>query len=162
MKGCYNSVPFFLVQQIGRISVIVAKYAGQQLMTFQMPSSSMVGGFRARPEPDMTLNDSSRDGEVVFRPHNRRPEMGRRTTLALAQVAAEELLAMSQLGEPIWTWGYDGFRETLNQEEYARAFPGGLGPKMEGLRTEASRETAVVRMHTGRLVDILMDVVRDT
>ncbi|CAL9103908.1 unnamed protein product [Musa textilis] len=146
-----------LQDEIGRISTIVAKYAGQQLMTFQMPSSSMVGGFGAQPEPGVTLHDSSRDGEVVFRPHNRRPEMGRRTALALAQVAAEELLAMSQLGEPIWTWGYDGFRETLNQEEYARAFPGGLGPKMAGLRTEASRETAVVRMHTGRLVDILMD-----
>ncbi|KAJ8470051.1 hypothetical protein OPV22_024394 [Ensete ventricosum] len=148
-----------LQDEIGRISAIVAKHAGQQLMTFQMPSSSsMVGGFGAQPEPDMTLNDSSRDGEVVFRPHNRRPEMGRRTGLALAQVAAEELLAMSQLGEPIWTWGSDGFRETLNQEEYARAFPGGLGPKMAGLRTEASRETAVVRMDAGRLVDILMDV----
>ncbi|RRT42561.1 hypothetical protein B296_00048235 [Ensete ventricosum] len=102
--------------------------------------------------------ENARLQDEVRTPHNRRPEMGRRTGLALAQVAAEELLAMSQLREPIWTWGSDGFRETLNQEEYARAFPGGLGPKMASLRTEASRETAVVRMDAGRLVDILMDV----
>ncbi|RWV99556.1 hypothetical protein GW17_00037530, partial [Ensete ventricosum] len=105
--------------------------------------------------------ENARLQDEVRTPHNRRPEMGRRTGLALAQVAAEELLAMSQLGEPIWTWGSDGFRETLNQEEYARAFPGGLGPKMAGLRTEASRETAVVRMDAGRLVDILMDVLAE-
>lgn len=141
-----------MVWQIERISTIVAKHTNNNLMSFQVlsppgPATAAVAGFGAQPQ-------STGDG-------NGHPEIGKTTALALAEVAVEELLAMAQLGEPIWLPRYDGLGETLNEEEYAQAFPGGLGPKMAGLRTEASRHSAIVCMDAGGLVEILMDVVRN-
>ncbi|AQK46345.1 Homeodomain leucine zipper family IV protein [Zea mays] len=80
----------------------------------------------------------------------------------LAVAAMEELVRMAQLDEPLWNApaGLDGSaeEETLNEEEYARLFPGGLGPKPYGLNSEASRDSAVVIMTHANLVEILMDV----
>lgn len=66
---------------------------------------------------------------------------------------------MAQMGEPLWLTTLDG-TTVLNEDEYIRSFPRGIGPKPVGFKCEASRETAVVIMNHVNLVEILMDVVR--
>lgn len=81
--------------------------------------------------------------------------------IELAVAAMEELIKMAQMGEPLWmVGGIDGSTTLLNEEEYFRAFPRGLGPRPTGYKCEASRESAVVIMNHINLVEILMDVVR--
>lgn len=80
--------------------------------------------------------------------------------IELAVTAMEEFMRMAQLGEPLWVPGINGATSaTLCEEEYMRAFPQGVGPRIAGFRNEASRETAVVIMNHISLVQILMDVV---
>lgn len=76
----------------------------------------------------------------------------------LAVAAMEELVRMAQAGEPLWVPRHKSV-EMLNENEYSRTFPRGIGPKPLGLKSEASRESAVVIMNHHRLVEILMDVV---
>ncbi|KAL1812886.1 homeobox-leucine zipper protein HDG2 isoform X2 [Daucus carota subsp. sativus] len=79
--------------------------------------------------------------------------------IELAVTAMEEFMRMAQLGEPLWVPGINGATSaTLCEEEYMRAFPQGVGPRIAGFRNEASRETAVVIMNHISLVQILMDV----
>lgn len=76
----------------------------------------------------------------------------------LAVTAMEELIRMAQAGEPLWIPS-ENSTEVLNEEEYVRSFPRGIGPRPLGLKSEASRESAVVIMNHINLVEILMDVV---
>ena len=79
--------------------------------------------------------------------------------IELAVAAMEELIGMAQMGEPLWLTTLDGTTTVLNEDEYIRSFPRGIGPKPNGFKCEASRETAVVIMNHVNLVEILMDVV---
>lgn len=79
--------------------------------------------------------------------------------IELAVAAMEELIGMAQMGEPLWLTTLDGTSTMLNEDEYIRSFPRGIGPKPSGFKCEASRETAVVIMNHVNLVEILMDVV---
>lgn len=76
----------------------------------------------------------------------------------LAVAALEELVRIAQAGEPLWVPG-DHYNEVLNENEYLRTFPRGIGPKPLGLRLEASRDSAVVIMNHISLVEMLMDIV---
>lgn len=79
--------------------------------------------------------------------------------IELAVAAMEELIGMAQMGEPLWLTSLDGTTTVLNEDEYIRSFPRGIGPKPAGFKCEASRETSVVIMNHVNLVEILMDVV---
>lgn len=79
--------------------------------------------------------------------------------IELAVAAMEELIRMAQAGEPLWVPSTDNTIECLSEDEYLRNFPRGIGPKPMGLKSEASRESAVVIMNHVNLVEILMDVV---
>ena len=77
-----------------------------------------------------------------------------------AVTAMEELVRMAQIGEPLWVPSPgDPSHETLNEDEYFRSFPRGIGPRPTGLKSEASRNSNVVIMNHMTLVKILMDVV---
>lgn len=78
--------------------------------------------------------------------------------IELAVAAMEELVRIVQAGEPLWVPS-EHYAEVLNEDEYLRTFPRGIGPKPLGLKLEASRDSAVVIMNHISLVDILMDVV---
>ncbi|KAK6149786.1 hypothetical protein DH2020_017311 [Rehmannia glutinosa] len=78
--------------------------------------------------------------------------------IELAVAAMEELIRMAQTGEPLWIPSPDNCGEALSEDEYSRTFPRGIGPKPLGLKSEASRESAVVIMNHINLVEILMDV----
>lgn len=79
--------------------------------------------------------------------------------IELAVAAMEELIRMAQPGESLWMPSTDNSSESLNEDEYFRTFPRGIGPKPLGLKSEASRESVVVIMNHINLVEILMDVV---
>lgn len=81
--------------------------------------------------------------------------------IELAVTAMEELIRMAQTEEPLWMPSSGIISsEILCEQEYARIFPRGIGPKPATLNSEASRESAVVIMNHINLVEILMDVVR--
>jgi len=79
--------------------------------------------------------------------------------IELAVAAMEELIRMAQMDEPLWMNSLDGIDAVLNEDEYIRIFPHGIGPKPTGFKCEASRESAVVIMNHINLVEYLMDVV---
>ena len=86
-------------------------------------------------------------------------EVDKPMVIELAVAAMEELIRMAQLREPLWTAAGPSAADCLNEEEYVRNFPRGIGPRPFGLKAEASRETAVVIMNHINLVEMLMDVV---
>ncbi|KAJ3688720.1 hypothetical protein LUZ61_017884 [Rhynchospora tenuis] len=87
-----------------------------------------------------------------------RSEADKQLILDFAVTAMEELIPMAQLNEPLWIHDFDSSTEILNEMEYLRLFPRGVGPKPPGLTTEASRQTAVVVLNQAKLIEILMDV----
>uniref|UniRef100_A0A0V0IUG7 Putative homeobox-leucine zipper protein MERISTEM L1-like n=1 Tax=Solanum chacoense TaxID=4108 RepID=A0A0V0IUG7_SOLCH len=78
--------------------------------------------------------------------------------IELAVSAMEELIRLAQTGEPLWINSDNNDNVLLNEEEYARTFPRGIGPKSLALKSEASRESALVIINYINLVEILMDV----
>lgn len=79
--------------------------------------------------------------------------------IELAVGAMEELMVMAQVGEPLWMGEVNGTSLALNLDEYTKTFRKGLGPRLIGFRTEASRETALVAMNPAGIVEMLMQEV---
>ena len=79
--------------------------------------------------------------------------------LELALTAMDELVKMTQIGEPLWIPGYDGVKETLNYDEYLQAFPRCIGMRPVQFVSEATRETGMVIINSLALVETLMDAV---
>ncbi|GFP94714.1 homeobox-leucine zipper protein meristem l1 [Phtheirospermum japonicum] len=141
-----------LREEIDRISGIAAKYVGKPMLTYpHLPTGS------SRSLAGMA-------GEVygaadLLRSVSGPTDADKPVIIELAVAAMEELIRMAQAGEPLWIVpSSDSSVETLSEEEYGRAFPRGIGPKPLGLKSEASRESAVVIMNHINLVEILMDV----
>ncbi|CAN8295503.1 unnamed protein product [Cochlearia groenlandica] len=147
-----------LREEIDRISGIAAKYVGKPVSNYPlMPLPPL-------PLPPRPLELSMRKlgGEDIYGNNNTTSDLLKFITaptesdkpliIDLAVAAMEELMRMSQVDEPLWN------SLVLDEEEYARTFPRGIGPKPTGFRSEASRETAVVIMNHVNIVEILMDV----
>ncbi|KAJ4840774.1 Homeobox-leucine zipper protein PROTODERMAL FACTOR 2 [Turnera subulata] len=150
-----------LREEIDRMSGIAAKYAGKPMGPFphlspHLPSRSIDLG---------VSNFGSQSGFVgemygatdLLRSVTGPTEADKPMIVEVAVAAMEELMRIAQAGEPLWVSGENN-TEVLNEEEYMRSFPRGIGPKPLGLRSEASRESAVVIMNHMSLVEILMDV----
>ena len=172
-----------LREEIDRISAIAAKYVGRPMVPFPVLSSPLAGaGARAPALPPLDMAPpygaaadmfggggvvaaagAAGAGDLLLRGAAVQSDADKPMIVELAVAAMEELVRMAQLDEPLWNApaGLDGSaaEETLNEEEYARLFPAGLGPKPYGLNSEASRDSAVVIMTHANLVEILMDVV---
>ncbi|KAK1419784.1 hypothetical protein QVD17_29116 [Tagetes erecta] len=82
----------------------------------------------------------------------------RNTYLEHASNAMEELHKLGMLNVPFWSKNIEGGGETLNFEEYVRAFSPCLGPKPVGFLSEATRASGVVSMTCVALVEALMNV----
>jgi homeobox-leucine zipper protein len=156
----FNKTPVWL--QIDRISGIAAKYVGKPLSSLSnlsphLPSRSLdlgVSNFGAQ---------SGFVGEMfgatdLLRSVTGPTEADKSMIVEIAVAAMEELMRIAQAGEPLWIQGENN-TEMLNEEEYLRTFTRGIGPKPLGMRSEASRESAVVIMNHVNLVEILMDAV---
>ncbi|CDO99721.1 unnamed protein product [Coffea canephora] len=150
-----------LREEIDRISGIAAKYVGKPMLSYPHlpPGASRsldlgVGNYGAQ---------SGMIGEIygagdLLRSVSGPTEADKPMVIELAVAAMEELVRMAQAGEPLWVPSGDNSTETLSEDEYVRTFPRGIGPKPLGLKSEASRESAVVIMNHINLVEILMDV----
>ena len=161
-----------LREEIDRISSIAAKYVGKPMLPHSSPFSQLTTSTHI-PTRSLDLevgsfgnNNSSQTGFVgdmygtsnIMRPVSIPREADKPMIVELAVAAMEELVRMAQTGDPLWVLS-DSSGEILNEEEYFRTFPRGIGPKPIGLRSEASRESTVVIMNHINLVEILMDVV---
>lgn len=150
-----------LREEIDRISGIAAKYVGKPMLSYPhlSPGASRsldlgVGNFGAQ---------TGIGGEVygaadLLRSVSGPTDADKPVIIELAVAAMEELIRIAQTGEPLWIPSTENSAELLSEEEYGRTFPRGIGPKPLGLKSEASRETAVVIMNHINLVEILMDV----
>ncbi|XP_058072618.1 homeobox-leucine zipper protein ROC2-like isoform X2 [Magnolia sinica] len=152
-----------LREEIDRISGIAAKYVGKPMVSYPLalppiPSRSpldlAVGNFGVQPG----MGGEMYGAGDLLRSVSGQSEIEKPMVIELAVAAMEELIRIAQLGEPLWLPGLDGSMEILSEEEYVRTFPRGIGPKPFGLKSEASRESAVVIMNHINLVEILMDV----
>ncbi|XP_022776631.1 homeobox-leucine zipper protein HDG2-like isoform X2 [Durio zibethinus] len=145
-----------LREEIDRISAIAAKYVGKPLVNYPLLSSPMAPrplDFGAQPG----TGDMYGAGDLL-RSISAPSEADKPMIIELAVAAMEELVRMAQICEPLWMTSLDGTTSMLNEEEYIRTFPRGIGPKPTGFKCEASRETAVVIMNHISIVEILMDV----
>lgn len=137
--------------KIRQLSEVATKYTGKGVMSYPVMSPPN----QAPPfEPPMITNGSIGNLSVS--------NMGVKETdkpmvIELAVGAMSELMALTQMNEPLWKGGVYGAILDLN--EYTRRFQNGLGPRPIGFRTEASRETAMVIMNHTDIVHRLMDVV---
>ncbi|VVB12164.1 unnamed protein product [Arabis nemorensis] len=160
-----------LREEIDRISAIAAKYVGKPLLTNspsfpQLTSSHHVASRSLDLEVgNFGTNNSNQTGFVgemygtsdILRSVSIPSEADKPMIVELAVAAMEELVRMAQTGDPLWVSSNNSV-EILNEEEYFRTFPRGIGPKPIGLRSEASRESTVVIMNHINLIEILMDV----
>ncbi|XVF52028.1 hypothetical protein PTKIN_Ptkin04bG0232400 [Pterospermum kingtungense] len=79
--------------------------------------------------------------------------------MELAMSSMDELVKMCRANEPLWIRSNENGKELLNLEEHARMFhwPLNLKQPSSELRTEASRDSAVVIMNSVTLVDAFLD-----
>ncbi|KAA3483537.1 Homeobox-leucine zipper protein HDG2 [Gossypium australe] len=145
-----------LREEIDRISAIAAKYVGKPVVNFPLLSSP------ALPRPfdfgSQPVTEEMYGVGDLLRSISAPSEADKPMIIELAVAAMEELVKMAQMGEPLWMTSLDGTTCMLNEEEYIRTFPSGIGPKPTGFKCEASKETTVVIMNHINLVEILMDV----
>lgn len=147
--------------QIDRISAIASKYVGKPLAS----NYPHLPPHLSSRSPDQFPAQSDFVGEMyggidLIRSVSMPSETDKPLIVELAVAALEELIRMAQGGEPLWIPADSGQpSEILNEDEYFRIFPRGIGPKPLGFKSEASRESAVVIMNHINLVEILMDVV---
>lgn len=158
---------FPLIPQIDRISGIAAKYVGKPVTSFSnlsshnnnhMPSRSLDLGVGSYGAQSAGMVGEMYGGGDLLRPLPVPTDTDKPMIVELAVAAMEELTRLAQVGDPLWVPG-NHLSEILNEDEYLRTFPRGIGPKPLGLRSEASRESVVVIMNHTKLVEILMDVV---
>ncbi|KAM7254943.1 hypothetical protein ACFE04_020184 [Oxalis oulophora] len=150
-----------LKEEIDRMSTIAAKYLGKPLSSFphHFPSRSLdleSGKFgTAQSLVGALISNEAVDflGSSVSGP----TEADKPMIVELAVTAMEELLKLAQAADPLWVSGKNSVEE-LSEDEYLKSFPRGIGPKPLALRSEASRESALVIMNHMNLVEILMDV----
>ncbi|XP_010057969.2 homeobox-leucine zipper protein MERISTEM L1 [Eucalyptus grandis] len=148
-----------LKEEIDRISVIASKYVGKPLAS----NYPHLPPHMSSRSPDQFPAQSGLVGEMYGGIDLRRSvsmpsEADKPLIVELAVAAMEELIRMAQGGEPLWIPAGSGQpSEILNEDEYFRIFPRGIGPKPFGFKSEASRESAVVIMNHINLVEILMD-----
>ncbi|KAL2473381.1 Homeobox-leucine zipper protein MERISTEM L1 [Forsythia ovata] len=150
-----------LREEIDRISGIAAKYVGKNMLSFPhlppgTPRPLDLGGGNFGPQT--SLSGEMYGATDLLRSVSGPDDVDKPIIIELAVAAMEELIRMAHTGEPLWIPSSDNSGETLSEDEYIQTFPRGIGPKPLGLKSEASRESAVVIMNHNNLVEILMDV----
>ncbi|CAL5015382.1 unnamed protein product [Urochloa decumbens] len=79
----------------------------------------------------------------------------------LAMRAMDELVKMAQINEPLWipivSSPGSPTMETLNWKEYLKMFSLCVGAKPNGFVSEASRDSGIVAINSGSLVEVFMN-----
>ncbi|GJN09427.1 hypothetical protein PR202_ga27433 [Eleusine coracana subsp. coracana] len=163
-----------LRDEIDRISGIAAKHVGKPMVSFPVLSSplaaaaarsplDLAGAYGVQPPSlaaDHIFGVGAGAGDLLRSVSTGQLDADKPLIVELAVAAMDELVRMAQLDAPLWGMATSGAQ--LDEEEYTRMFPGGIGPRQYGLRPEASRDSAVVIMTRDSLVEILMDANRFT
>ncbi|KAF9689626.1 hypothetical protein SADUNF_Sadunf01G0111900 [Salix dunnii] len=87
-------------------------------------------------------------------------EEGKGLAMGLALSSMDELVKMCHAIEPLWIKNNENGKEVLNLEEHARMFPWPSNRKQNSttvMKTEATRDCAVVIMNSINLVDAFLD-----
>ncbi|KAK7308817.1 hypothetical protein RJT34_05075 [Clitoria ternatea] len=146
--------------EIERISEVAAKYASKPVTSlYSNPSSqnnNNISGGNCGAQSGM--GGEMNGGSDLLRSFPASADSDKLLIVELAVAAMEELTKLAHVGDPLWV-PTNNHTQTLNEDEYKRTFPIGIGPKPIGLRSEASRESIVVFMNHLKLVDILMAVM---
>ncbi|KAL8136801.1 hypothetical protein V2J09_002802 [Rumex salicifolius] len=153
-----------LREEVDRISAIAAKYVGKPLATYPnlMPNTSSssldIGGRSFGSQPGLVGDIYGGGPGDILHSIPGTTETDRPMIIELALAAMDELIKMAQVREPLWVPTPNNSTEMLSEEEYFRSFPRGIGPTPLGLKSEASRDQAIVIMNHMNIVEILMDV----
>ncbi|XP_027366414.1 homeobox-leucine zipper protein MERISTEM L1-like [Abrus precatorius] len=151
-----------LREEIDRMSGVAVKYGKPATSYYNLPSQNNmasrsldlgVGNYGAQSG----MVGEMYGGNDLLRTLPVPTDSDKPMIVELAVAAMEELTRMALAGDPLWVPGNHG-TELLNEDEYLRIFPRGIGPKPLGLKSEATRESVVVIMNHTNLVEILMDV----
>ncbi|PIA58672.1 hypothetical protein AQUCO_00500546v1 [Aquilegia coerulea] len=105
------------------------------------------------PVPSMQENSNFAGSNLIM-------EQDKHMALQFAMNAMDELMKMCQMNEPLWIPNNSGTKEMLNMEEHAKMFPWLTNFKQQHsqVRTEATRDSAVVIMNSITLTDAFLDV----
>lgn len=169
--------------QLERVCCITSRYAGRPIQTMGAPPSLMPPSLdldmniypRHFADPNIAPNCTEMiPVPMLPPPHEASPfpeghgglllmeDHEKSLALELAASSMAELVKMCQTNEPLWIRSCESEREVLNFEEHARLFSWPLNLKHRSeLRTEATRDTAVVIMNSVTLVDAFLDAVSD-
>ncbi|CAN8285307.1 unnamed protein product [Cochlearia groenlandica] len=147
-----------LAEEIAELTSVMERCIRKPIMNYPLPPTQL-------PPPqnyEFGMGNTEREvhgngGGNLSMPFFDIAEADKPLIIELAVNAMNELMIMAQIGEPLWMGGVNGTSVALNLDEYARTFQNGLGPSLNGLRTEASRETAIVAMNHMGIVNLLMD-----
>ncbi|CAI9292597.1 unnamed protein product [Lactuca saligna] len=151
-----------LREEIDRISGIAAKYIGKPMLS--NPDASSQGPLRSLELPVASFSPQQGIVGEMFGENDLLQSLAGPTEtekpiiIDLAVTAMEELVRKAQVCEPLWVPTSNNSHEILSEDEYVRSFPRGIGPKLMGFKSEASRESMVVSMNHMTVVEILMDV----
>ncbi|MED6168711.1 hypothetical protein PIB30_014176 [Stylosanthes scabra] len=110
------------------------------------------GSYRAKSKGK--ARETSSGGDPLIRPL---PVSNKPMIEELADASVDELRALVQAGRPLWVIGAHN-SEMINEQEYYRSFPGGIGPRLLEYKSESSREPRIINMHHINLIEILNDV----
>ncbi|XP_062193783.1 homeobox-leucine zipper protein ROC6-like [Phragmites australis] len=125
------------------------------------PIPDLMGASLPGPMGSAAMRLSAGIGGLDGSMHGAADGVDRTVLLELGLAAMEELVKVAQMDEPLWLPSPDGSGfETLNFDEYHRAFHRVLGPRPAGYVSEASREVGIVITSSDDLVDSLMDAAR--
>ncbi|XP_042461681.1 homeobox-leucine zipper protein ROC5-like isoform X1 [Zingiber officinale] len=161
-----------LKDEFDRVCALVGKFLCKPISTLSNspppplsfvlnPSLELANGFASVLPPlstVMTLTRAVAGGGAAFTGAEKSQE--RCVFLELALAAAEELVKMAQMEEPLWVSCSDTGRESLNYDVYDQCFKRCLGPRPSGFVSEASRETGEVVINSSALIETLMDAAR--
>ncbi|RWW62236.1 hypothetical protein BHE74_00030643, partial [Ensete ventricosum] len=160
--------------QLERLSCIASRYSGRQLQPLGpappilLPSLDLDMGIYSRhfkdppvvscndiiPVPQISEQPSPFSGMLIL-------DQDKPLVLDLAITAADHLVRMCRTNGPLWIRRDGLTTEVLDLEEHAKTFswPMDLKRQHGEVRTEASRDSAMVIMNSITLVDAFLDSV---
>ena len=146
-------------REIDRILAVATRYVGKPVRNYPVISPPMpprpvdlsVENFTGKPGIGVEIYEAGDLLRYISIP----TEAEKPIIIELAVATMKELIRITQMDEPLYE-----IKSVLNEDEYTRIFPHGVGSKPVGFKGEASRESAVVITNHNNLVEYLMDVNR--
>ncbi|KAE9611663.1 putative transcription factor & lipid binding HD-SAD family [Lupinus albus] len=158
-----------LKQEVTRLSRMTSNHVGNVACSSytnvsstqnHMPSHDVgIGSYGVIPSMVGEMYGTNGSGSYLPTSLQVAPDPKKLMIVKLVDAAMEELTKLAMVGHPLWLPQNNQFStEILNEDEYFRIFSNGLGPKLLGFKSEASRDSVVIIKNNINLVEIFMDV----